>query len=162
MIIKGLMTPTPPPPGHFSAAATRPPESEGLHATLYQWTLLARPANWGAHQLWLERCQPRLPVTPEAVWGESGIQSLAPDILRRVCLEGSVIHHFYPQQNLISKSLESKEASVSKLNEDGEKLIASNHPGKNVIEVDATWSAGFIFCVPDGGFKSDMCGNSPL
>ncbi|XP_023654268.2 periplakin [Paramormyrops kingsleyae] len=47
-------------------------------------------------------------------------------------------------ENLISKSLESKEASVSKLNEDGEKLITSNHPGKNVIEahmeaVNADW-----------------------
>ncbi|XP_031726931.1 periplakin [Anarrhichthys ocellatus] len=47
-------------------------------------------------------------------------------------------------ENFISKCLESKEASVTKLNEDGEKLIASEHPGKNVIEahmeaVHADW-----------------------
>lgn len=39
------------------------------------------------------------------------------------------------QQNFISKCLESKEATITSLNEDGEKLIASEHPGKNVIEV---------------------------
>lgn len=42
-----------------------------------------------------------------------------------------------PQQNFISKCLESKEATITKLNDDGEKLIASEHPGKNVIEVQA-------------------------
>uniref|UniRef100_A0A6Q2ZQC4 Periplakin n=1 Tax=Esox lucius TaxID=8010 RepID=A0A6Q2ZQC4_ESOLU len=47
-------------------------------------------------------------------------------------------------ENFISKSLESKEASVTQLNEDGEKLIAAGHPGKNVIEahmdaVHADW-----------------------
>ncbi|KAL0993561.1 hypothetical protein UPYG_G00109790 [Umbra pygmaea] len=36
-------------------------------------------------------------------------------------------------ENFISKCLESKEAAVTKLNEDGEKLIADGHPGKNVI-----------------------------
>uniref|UniRef100_A0A671UZ10 Periplakin n=1 Tax=Sparus aurata TaxID=8175 RepID=A0A671UZ10_SPAAU len=36
-------------------------------------------------------------------------------------------------ENFISKCLESKEATVTKLNDDGEKLIASDHPGKNVI-----------------------------
>lgn len=41
------------------------------------------------------------------------------------------------QQNFISKCLESKEATITKLNDDGEKLIASDHPGKNVIEVQA-------------------------
>lgn len=40
-----------------------------------------------------------------------------------------------PQQNFISKCLESKEATITKLNDDGEKLIAAEHPGKNVIEV---------------------------
>lgn len=40
-----------------------------------------------------------------------------------------------PQQNFISKCLESKEATITKLNDDGEKMIASDHPGKNVIEV---------------------------
>uniref|UniRef100_A0A8C2XSZ6 Periplakin n=1 Tax=Cyclopterus lumpus TaxID=8103 RepID=A0A8C2XSZ6_CYCLU len=47
-------------------------------------------------------------------------------------------------ENFISKCLESKEATVTKLNEDGEKLIVSEHPGKNVIEahmeaVHADW-----------------------
>ncbi|KAM4635298.1 periplakin [Polymixia lowei] len=47
-------------------------------------------------------------------------------------------------ENFISKCLESKEATVTKLNDDGEKLIASEHPGKNVIEahmeaVHADW-----------------------
>ncbi|XP_037333023.2 periplakin [Pungitius pungitius] len=47
-------------------------------------------------------------------------------------------------ENFISKCLESKEATVTKLNEDGEKLIASDHPAKNVIEahmeaVHADW-----------------------
>uniref|UniRef100_A0A674AJT2 Periplakin n=1 Tax=Salmo trutta TaxID=8032 RepID=A0A674AJT2_SALTR len=47
-------------------------------------------------------------------------------------------------ENFISKCLESKEATVTKLNDDGDKLIATNHPGKNVIEahmeaVHADW-----------------------
>ncbi|KAM3864041.1 periplakin, partial [Diretmus argenteus] len=47
-------------------------------------------------------------------------------------------------QNFISKCLESKEATITKLNDDGEKLIAAEHPGKNVIEahmeaVHADW-----------------------
>ncbi|KAM4530554.1 periplakin [Odontesthes bonariensis] len=47
-------------------------------------------------------------------------------------------------ENFISKCLESKEATVTKLNDDGEKLIAADHPGKNVIEahmeaVHADW-----------------------
>ncbi|KAI4821678.1 hypothetical protein KUCAC02_007272 [Chaenocephalus aceratus] len=48
------------------------------------------------------------------------------------------------RQNFIGKCLESKEATITKLNDDGEKLIASDHPGKNVIEahteaVHADW-----------------------
>ncbi|KAM9843656.1 periplakin [Aulostomus maculatus] len=47
-------------------------------------------------------------------------------------------------ENFISKCLESKEATVTKLNDDGEKLIGAQHPGKNVIEahmeaVHADW-----------------------
>uniref|UniRef100_A0A674NPI3 Periplakin n=1 Tax=Takifugu rubripes TaxID=31033 RepID=A0A674NPI3_TAKRU len=47
-------------------------------------------------------------------------------------------------ENFISKCLEPKEATVTKLNDDGEKLIAAEHPGKNVIEahmeaVHADW-----------------------
>lgn len=47
-------------------------------------------------------------------------------------------------ENFISKCLESKEATITKLNDDGEKLVASDHPGKNVIEahmeaVHADW-----------------------
>ncbi|XP_044038638.1 periplakin [Siniperca chuatsi] len=47
-------------------------------------------------------------------------------------------------ENFISKCLESKEATVTKLNDDGEKLVAAEHPGKNVIEahmeaVHADW-----------------------
>uniref|UniRef100_A0A7N8Y1P7 Periplakin n=1 Tax=Mastacembelus armatus TaxID=205130 RepID=A0A7N8Y1P7_9TELE len=47
-------------------------------------------------------------------------------------------------ENFISKCLESKEAGITKLNDDGEKLTASGHPGKNVIEahmeaVHADW-----------------------
>ncbi|XP_056143559.1 periplakin [Lampris incognitus] len=47
-------------------------------------------------------------------------------------------------ENFISKCLESKEATITKLNDDGEKLIGSEHPGKNVIEahmeaVHADW-----------------------
>ncbi|CAN9505348.1 unnamed protein product [Ophioblennius macclurei] len=47
-------------------------------------------------------------------------------------------------ENFIGKCLESKEGAVTKLNEDGEKLIAAKHPGKNVIEahmeaVHADW-----------------------
>uniref|UniRef100_A0A672Q9Y5 Periplakin-like n=1 Tax=Sinocyclocheilus grahami TaxID=75366 RepID=A0A672Q9Y5_SINGR len=36
-------------------------------------------------------------------------------------------------ENFISKCLEAKEKSITQLNEDGEKLIEQNHPGKNVI-----------------------------
>ncbi|XP_059414392.1 periplakin-like [Carassius carassius] len=36
-------------------------------------------------------------------------------------------------ENFISKCLESKEKTVTKLNDDGEELIEQNHPGKNVI-----------------------------
>ncbi|CAL9703635.1 unnamed protein product [Knipowitschia caucasica] len=47
-------------------------------------------------------------------------------------------------ENFISKCLESKEGAITKLNDDGEKLIAADHPGKNVIEahmgaVHADW-----------------------
>lgn len=47
-------------------------------------------------------------------------------------------------ENFISKCLEPKEATVTKLNDDGEKLLAAGHPGKNVIEahmeaVHADW-----------------------
>lgn len=47
-------------------------------------------------------------------------------------------------ENFIAKCLESKEAVVTKLNDDGERLIAAEHPGKNVIEahmeaVHADW-----------------------
>uniref|UniRef100_A0AAR2KHQ2 Desmoplakin SH3 domain-containing protein n=1 Tax=Pygocentrus nattereri TaxID=42514 RepID=A0AAR2KHQ2_PYGNA len=47
-------------------------------------------------------------------------------------------------ENFITKCLESKEATITKLNDDGEKLIAQDHPGKNVIEahmeaVHADW-----------------------
>ncbi|CAB1350232.1 unnamed protein product [Coregonus sp. 'balchen'] len=47
-------------------------------------------------------------------------------------------------ENFISKCLESKEATVTQLNDDGDKLISTNHPGKNVIEahmeaVHADW-----------------------
>ncbi|XP_054614550.1 periplakin [Dunckerocampus dactyliophorus] len=47
-------------------------------------------------------------------------------------------------ENFIGKCLESKEATITKLNEDGEKLIAAKHPGSNVIEahtdaVHADW-----------------------
>uniref|UniRef100_A0A3Q1I377 Periplakin n=1 Tax=Acanthochromis polyacanthus TaxID=80966 RepID=A0A3Q1I377_9TELE len=47
-------------------------------------------------------------------------------------------------ENFISKCLESKESTITKLNDDGEKLIAADHPGKNVIEahteaVHADW-----------------------
>uniref|UniRef100_A0A8C9VUA4 Periplakin n=1 Tax=Scleropages formosus TaxID=113540 RepID=A0A8C9VUA4_SCLFO len=47
-------------------------------------------------------------------------------------------------ENFVTKSLESKEAIVKQLDEDGDKLIAAEHPGKNVIEahmeaVHADW-----------------------
>ncbi|XP_072298454.1 periplakin [Eucyclogobius newberryi] len=47
-------------------------------------------------------------------------------------------------ENFISKCLESKEGTITKLNDDGEKLVAADHPGKNVIEahmgaVHADW-----------------------
>uniref|UniRef100_A0A667YWW4 Periplakin n=2 Tax=Myripristis murdjan TaxID=586833 RepID=A0A667YWW4_9TELE len=47
-------------------------------------------------------------------------------------------------ENFISKCLESKEGTITKLNDDGERLISSEHPGKNVIEahmeaVHADW-----------------------
>ena len=48
-----------------------------------------------------------------------------------------------PQQNFISKCLESKETTITKLNDDGEKLTAAEHPGKNVIEVQVHQSALF-------------------
>uniref|UniRef100_A0A8B9HE32 SH3 domain-containing protein n=1 Tax=Astyanax mexicanus TaxID=7994 RepID=A0A8B9HE32_ASTMX len=37
-------------------------------------------------------------------------------------------------ENFISKCLESKEGTITKLNDDGEKLVAQDHPGKNVVE----------------------------
>ncbi|XP_041634388.1 periplakin [Cheilinus undulatus] len=47
-------------------------------------------------------------------------------------------------ENFIGKCLESKEATITKLNDDGEKLIAADHPAKNVVEahmeaVHADW-----------------------
>uniref|UniRef100_A0A672Z250 Periplakin n=1 Tax=Sphaeramia orbicularis TaxID=375764 RepID=A0A672Z250_9TELE len=47
-------------------------------------------------------------------------------------------------ENFINKCLESKEATITKLNDDGEKMVAADHPGKNVIEahmeaVHADW-----------------------
>ncbi|XP_068193012.1 periplakin [Antennarius striatus] len=47
-------------------------------------------------------------------------------------------------ENFISKCLEPKEAIITKLNDDGEKMLAAGHPGKNVIEahmeaVHADW-----------------------
>lgn len=47
-------------------------------------------------------------------------------------------------ENFISKCLESKEATITKLNDDGQSLIAADHPGKNIIEahlaaVNADW-----------------------
>ncbi|XP_041856858.1 periplakin [Melanotaenia boesemani] len=47
-------------------------------------------------------------------------------------------------ENFMSKCLESKESTINKLNEDGDKLVAAEHPGKNVIEahmdaVNADW-----------------------
>ncbi|XP_024117237.1 periplakin isoform X1 [Oryzias melastigma] len=47
-------------------------------------------------------------------------------------------------ENFISKCLESKEATITILNDDGEKLINAQHPGKTVIEahmeaVNADW-----------------------
>lgn len=42
-----------------------------------------------------------------------------------------------PRQNFIGKCLESKEATITKLNDDGERMIAAGHPGKNVVEVQA-------------------------
>ncbi|XP_047656821.1 periplakin-like [Tachysurus fulvidraco] len=47
-------------------------------------------------------------------------------------------------ENFISKCLESKEGTITKLSDDGEKLIAQGHPGKNIIEaymdaVHADW-----------------------
>lgn len=38
-------------------------------------------------------------------------------------------------QNFISRCLESKEIGITALNNDGEKLISDQHPGKAVIEV---------------------------
>ncbi|KAG7491993.1 hypothetical protein MATL_G00009710 [Megalops atlanticus] len=47
-------------------------------------------------------------------------------------------------ENFISKALEDREATVTKLSDDGEKLLAADHPGRNVIEahmeaVHADW-----------------------
>lgn len=47
-------------------------------------------------------------------------------------------------ENFINKNLEAKETTVTKLHEDGEKMVAANHPGKNAIEahmeaVHADW-----------------------
>ncbi|XP_064178533.1 periplakin-like isoform X1 [Anguilla rostrata] len=47
-------------------------------------------------------------------------------------------------ENFISKGLEAREASITKLSDDGEKLLAADHPGRNVIEahmeaVHADW-----------------------
>ncbi|KAJ8391856.1 hypothetical protein AAFF_G00084720 [Aldrovandia affinis] len=37
-------------------------------------------------------------------------------------------------ENFISKGLEPREATITKLSDDGEKLLAADHPGRNVIE----------------------------
>ncbi|KAJ8246123.1 hypothetical protein GJAV_G00263880 [Gymnothorax javanicus] len=47
-------------------------------------------------------------------------------------------------ENFVSKGLEAREASITQLSDDGEKLLAANHPGRNVIEahmeaVHADW-----------------------
>ncbi|KAA8585764.1 hypothetical protein FQN60_004458 [Etheostoma spectabile] len=66
------------------------------------------------------------------------------DYMQRCTNELLLSTSVFPQQNFISKCLESKEATITKVNDDGEKLIASEHPGKNVIEahmeaVHADW-----------------------
>lgn len=58
-------------------------------------------------------------------------------------------HHFPLTQNFISKCLESKEGTITKLSEDGEKLIAQGHPGKNVIEVQSDYSYNYMFHLPN-------------
>uniref|UniRef100_A0A3Q4B4N6 Uncharacterized protein n=1 Tax=Mola mola TaxID=94237 RepID=A0A3Q4B4N6_MOLML len=67
----------------------------------------------------------------------------------RINYDWSNINLDYPTrqkqyENFIGKCLETKEATITKLNEDGEKLIAAEHPAKNVIEahmeaVHADW-----------------------
>ncbi|XP_035771080.1 periplakin [Neolamprologus brichardi] len=60
-------------------------------------------------------------------------------------------------ENFISKCLESKEGTITKLNDDGEKLIASDHPGKNVLEVPTITFDSFIARSRLGSGSTGIC-----
>uniref|UniRef100_A0A3Q4HD13 Periplakin n=1 Tax=Neolamprologus brichardi TaxID=32507 RepID=A0A3Q4HD13_NEOBR len=65
-------------------------------------------------------------------------------------------------ENFISKCLESKEGTITKLNDDGEKLIASDHPGKNVLEVPTITFDSFIARSRLGSGSTGICGRAGL
>ncbi|XP_062874691.1 periplakin isoform X2 [Trichomycterus rosablanca] len=86
----------------------------------------ARQKNLLSLRDYMQRC------TNELYW-------LDQQAVERVTYDWSDANLDYPArkrqyENFISKCLESKEATITKLGDDGEKLMAQDHPGKNVIE----------------------------
>lgn len=104
---------------------------------MHKWALLVGPAGRRAHQLQLEWHQHGLPFSKEAVWGKDHIHAVCSTMQRSHNIPIIInFSQYITQQNFISKGLEVREASITKLSDDGEKLLTADHPGKNVIEVD--------------------------
>lgn len=88
-------------------------------------TSTARQKNLLSMRDYMQRC------TNELYWMDQQAEE-------RIAYDWSDNNLDYPArkrqyENFISKCLESKEKTVTQLNEDGEELIEQNHPGKNVI-----------------------------
>lgn len=54
-------------------------------------------------------------------------------------------------QNFINRNLEAKEERINKLHSEGDQLLASEHPGRNSIEVLVPWGGG---CLLQGDLRA--------
>uniref|UniRef100_A0A4W4GGG9 Periplakin n=1 Tax=Electrophorus electricus TaxID=8005 RepID=A0A4W4GGG9_ELEEL len=125
---------------HSEVEALAPYITEGNDQQMKYNKLLAASTARKKHLLslrdYMQRC------TNELYWLDQQTEE-------RITYDWSDANLDYPArkrqyENFISKCLESKEMTITKLNDDGEKLIAEDHPGKNVIEahteaVHADW-----------------------
>uniref|UniRef100_A0AAQ5Y111 Desmoplakin SH3 domain-containing protein n=1 Tax=Amphiprion ocellaris TaxID=80972 RepID=A0AAQ5Y111_AMPOC len=119
---------------HITASGDKVGNQTQTHNVIYK--KLARQRNLLSLRDYMQRC------TNELYWMDQQAGE-------RINYDWSDTNLDYPArqrqyENFISKCLESKESTITKLNNDGEKLIASDHPGKNVIEahmeaVHADW-----------------------